>query len=152
MAQATDVRGVALRYGGFYGPGTFISADGTMVQQVRRRWAPIVGNGSGVWSFLHVHDLASATVAAIEGDAMGTFNVCDDEPAPVSAWLPALAEAVGARPPLRLPAFIARIVLPEHLLILMTEVRGGSNAKFKRAFDWQPNFASWRDGFAKGLH
>jgi 2-alkyl-3-oxoalkanoate reductase len=151
MASATDVRGCALRYGGFYGPGTFISADGAMVRQVRRRLAPVVGNGAGVWSFLHVADLASATVAALEGDAVGTFNVADDDPAPVSVWLPALAEAVGAGKPFRLPAFIARLLLPEHLYVLMTDVRGGSNAKFKRTFGWQPQFASWRDGFQRGL-
>jgi 2-alkyl-3-oxoalkanoate reductase len=151
MASATDVRGCALRYGGLYGPGTFISADGAMVKQVRRRLAPVVGNGAGVWSFLHVGDLASATVAALEGDAVGTFNVVDDDPAPVSVWLPALAEAVGARAPFRMPAFLARLLLPEHLYVLMTDARGGSNARFKRTFGWQPQFASWRDGFQRGL-
>ena len=151
MASATDVRGCALRYGGFYGPGTLISADGAMVRQVRRRLAPVVGNGGGVWSFLHVADLASATVAALEGDAVGTFNVVDDDPAPVALWLPALAEAVGARAPFRMPALLARLLLAEHLYVLMTDVRGGSNAKFKRAFGWQPHFASWRDGFERGL-
>jgi 2-alkyl-3-oxoalkanoate reductase len=151
MASATDVRGCALRYGGFYGPGSFISADGAMVRQVRRRLAPIVGDGAGVWSFLHVADLASATVAALEADALGTFNVVDDDPAPVSTWLPALAQAVGARAPLRMPAFLARLLLPEHLYVLMTDVRGGSNARFKRTFGWQPQFASWRGGFERGL-
>lgn len=151
MASAADVRGCALRYGAFYGPGTFIGKDGAMVKQVRRRLAPVVGDGAGVWSFLHVADLASATVAALEGDAVGIFNVVDDDPAPVSAWLPDLAEAVGARAPFRMPALLARLLLPEHLVVLITDVRGGSNTKFKRTFRWQPQFASWRDGFRRGL-
>jgi 2-alkyl-3-oxoalkanoate reductase len=151
MVAATDVRGCALRYGAFYGPGTFISVDGQMVKQVRRRLAPIVGSGAGVWSFLHVDDLAAATVTAIEGDAMGIFNVVDDDPAPVCEWLPALAAAVGASKPLRMPQLLARLLLPEHLLVMMTDVRGGSNAKFKQAFGWQLRFSSWREGFARGL-
>jgi 2-alkyl-3-oxoalkanoate reductase len=151
MVTATDVQGCALRYGGFYGPGTFISANGSMVKQVRRRLAPIVGSGAGVWSFLHVDDLAAATVTAIEGDAMGVFNVVDDNPAPVSEWLPALAQAVGAAKPLRMPQLLARLLLPEHLVVMMTSVRGGSNAKFRQAFGWRPKFSSWRDGFRQGL-
>jgi 2-alkyl-3-oxoalkanoate reductase len=151
MVSATDVRGCALRYGGFYGPGTIISADGLMVKQVRRRLAPIIGDGGGVWSFLHVNDLAGATVTAIEGETVGIFNVVDDEPAPVAVWLPALADAIGAKAPFRLPASFARLLLPEHLYVMMTDVRGGSNEKFKSAFGWQPQFASWREGFKVGL-
>jgi nucleoside-diphosphate-sugar epimerase len=104
MLGATDVRGVALRYGGFYGPGTFLGAEGDLVRQVRRRRVPVVGEGGGIWSFLHVDDLASATAAALESDAPGTFNVVDDEPAPVAEWLPGLARILGAPPPRRVPA------------------------------------------------
>ncbi len=151
MTSALDVRGMSLRYGFFYGPGTFISQDGPMVVQVRRRRVPVVGSGAGVWSFIHVRDVASATIAAIEGDAVGTFNVVDDEPAPVRDWLPGLARALCAREPLRVPAWIGRLFLPEHLYSMMTQIRGGSNAKFKRTFTWRPSFPSWREGFVGGL-
>jgi 2-alkyl-3-oxoalkanoate reductase len=151
VQTAGDVRGVNLRYGGFYGPGTFLSEGGTMRDQVRRRRVPIVGRGSGVWSFVHIADVARATVAAVESDITGTFNVVDDEPAPVAQWLPELAKAVGAKPPFRVPAFLARLIVPEHLFVMMTDVRGGSNARFKRAFDWQPEFSTWRDGFWRSL-
>jgi nucleoside-diphosphate-sugar epimerase len=145
------IGGVSLRYGGFYGPGTSLSRDGTMTAEIRRRRVPVIGKGGGIWSFIHIADAASATVAAVEGDASGIFNVVDDEPAPVAEWLPALAHAVDAKPPLRVPAFIGRLVLPKHLYLMMTAQRGGSNAKFKRTFAWQPAFASWRDGFVRGL-
>jgi nucleoside-diphosphate-sugar epimerase len=146
---ASDVGGVNLRYGGFYGP--FLREGGGMIDQVRRRRFPIVGKGRGIWSFVHISDVASATVAAVESGVVGTFNVSDDDPAPVAEWLPALAEAVGAKPPFRVPAFLARLVLPEHLFVMMTDVRGGSNARFKHTFNWQPTFSTWRDGFSRGL-
>jgi nucleoside-diphosphate-sugar epimerase len=149
--SAAGLGGISLRYGGFYGPGTSLSANGATVEQVRRRKFPVVGSGAGVWSFLHVADAASATTAALEGEATGVFNVVDDEPAPVSAWLPALAAAVGAKPPRRLPAFLGRMILPHHLFVMMTDIRGGSNAKFKRTFAWQPAWPTWREGFARGL-
>ena len=149
--SAGDIGGVSLRYGGFYGPGTTLRRDGAMVEQVRRRRFPIVGKGSGVWSFIHISDVASATVAALEADVAGTFNVVDDEPAPVAAWLPELARAVGAKPPRRIPAFLARLVLPEHLYVMMTDIRGGSNRRFKQEFGWKPRFSTWRDGFRRGL-
>jgi nucleoside-diphosphate-sugar epimerase len=151
VAAARDIGGVSLRYGGFYGPGTSLSRDGTAVAEIRRRRFPIVGKGGGVWSFIHIADAADAAVAAVESRVTGTFNVVDDEPAPVAEWLPALARAVGARPPLRVPAFIGRLVLPKHLYLMMTAQRGGANARFKREFGWRPQFASWRDGFLRGL-
>jgi nucleoside-diphosphate-sugar epimerase len=113
MADASDLRGAALRYGGFYGPGTMISREGAMVRQLQSRRLPVVGDGGGIWSFIHIEDAARATLAAVEGDEIGTFQVVDDEPAPVREWLPDLAEAVGAKPPFRLPLVIARLVLAE---------------------------------------
>jgi nucleoside-diphosphate-sugar epimerase len=126
-----------------------IGRDGAMVADIKKRKLPVVGQGGGVWSFIHIGDAASAAVAAAESNATGIFNVVDDAPATVAEWLPALASAVGAKPPWRVPAFLARLILPEHLFMMMTEVRGGSNAKFKRTFGWQPRFATWRDGFRR---
>jgi nucleoside-diphosphate-sugar epimerase len=151
VEAAGDLKGVNLRYGGFYGPGTSLSEGGEMVDQVRRRRLPIIGRGGGIWSFVHIADVARATIAAVESDITGTFNVVDDEPAAVAQWLPQLAKAVGAKPPFRVPAFLARLILPEHLFVMMTDVRGGSNTKFKHAFNWRPEFSTWRDGFRRGL-
>ena len=151
VTTAMGLEGICLRYGGFYGPGTSLSANGALIEQVRRRRFPIIGTGGGVWSFIHVADAASATVAALEGEAIGVFNVVDDEPAPVAAWLPVLAAAVGAKPPLRLPAFLGRLVLPHHLYVMMTDIRGASNAKFKDTFAWRPAWPTWREGFQRGL-
>jgi nucleoside-diphosphate-sugar epimerase len=122
-----------------------------MVDQVRRRRLPFIGSGGGIWSFVHIDDAARATVAAVESDITGTFNVVDDEPAAVAQWLPDLAKAVNAKPPFRFPASLARLVLPEHIFVMMTDVRGSSNTRFKRAFGWQPEFSTWRDGFRRGL-
>jgi nucleoside-diphosphate-sugar epimerase len=149
VETACDVGGTNLRYGAIYGP--FLNEPGGMIDLVRRRRLPIVGKGCGVWSFIHVADVARATVAAVEAHVIGTFNVVDDEPAPVADWLPELARAVGARPPFHVPALVARLLLPKHMFLMMTEVRGGSNARFKRAFNWQPSFSTWRDGFRRGL-
>src|SRR5829696_9644273 len=121
------------------------------VEQVRRRRFPIIGSGGGIWSFIHIADAASATVAALEGEALGVFNVTDDEPAPVAAWLPVFAAAVGAKPPLHLPAWLGRLALPHHLSVMMTDVRGGSNARFKQTLAWRPAWATWREGFQRGL-
>jgi 2-alkyl-3-oxoalkanoate reductase len=151
VETARDIRGVNLRYGGLYGPGTSLSEGNEIVDQVRRRRLPIIGRGGGIWSFVHIADVARATVAAVESDITGIFNVVDDEPAPVAQWLPELAKAVGAKPPFRIPALLARLILPEHLFVMMTDVRGGSNAKFKQAFNWRPEFSTWRDGFRRGL-
>jgi nucleoside-diphosphate-sugar epimerase len=145
------MEGVVLRYGGFYGPGTSAGEGGFMVEDLRRRRFPIVGAGTGVWSFVHIDDAAAATVVAVERGAPGIYQVVDDDPAPVSAWLPELAAAVGARPPRRLPAWVARLVAGEHGVVLMTEVRGASNAKARRELGWTPAYPSWRQGFRTGL-
>jgi len=147
VTTAPGLEGVVLRYGSFYGPGTNFARDGSFVADVRRRRVPLIGDAGGVFSFIHVGDVASATVAAIEGRPTNIFNVTDDEPAAVDVWLPYLASVVGARRPIRLPAWLMRLVLPEHLFVMMTSVRGGSNAKFKQHFGWSPARASWRDGF-----
>ena len=134
--------GIALRYGGFYG-----SPDDAQLELVRRRRFPIVGDGGGVWSFVHLDDAATATALALEGGAPGIYNVVDDEPAPVSEWLPALADAIGAKPPRHLPRWLARIVAGEAGVALMTEIRGASNAKAKRELGWTLRYPSWRQGF-----
>ena len=151
LTEATDVEGIALRYGGFYGPGTSMGEGAAMLEMIRKRRFPIVGGGTGVWSFIHIDDAAAATVAAIEGGPPGIYNVTDDEPAPVSVWLPELASALGAPPPRRMPAWLARLFVGETGVVMMTSVRGASNAKAKRELGWQPRFASWREGFRTGL-
>jgi 2-alkyl-3-oxoalkanoate reductase len=145
------IEGVVLRYGGFYGPGTSAGAGGYMLDDLRRRRFPVVGAGSGVWSFIHIDDAAAATAAAVERGAPGIYQVVDDDPAPVSDWLPALAAAAGAKPPRRVPAWLARLVGGEHAVVLMTEVRGASNAKARRELGWTPAYRSWRQGFRTGL-
>jgi nucleoside-diphosphate-sugar epimerase len=150
-ADWTD--GVVLRYGWFYGPGTSIALDplGSQIEMIRKRQLPIVGGGTGIWSFIHIEDAAAATVAAVEGGPAGIYNVVDDEPAPVSEWAPALAAAVGAKRPLRLPRWVGRLAAGEWATVAMTELRGASNAKAKRKLDWQLRYPSWRQGFVKGL-
>jgi nucleoside-diphosphate-sugar epimerase len=152
----TDIdwaEGVVLRYGAFYGPGTSTSADpeASMTRYILKRKFPIIGDGGGIWSHLHIEDAASATAAGVERGAPGLYNIADDEPAPVREWLPALAEALGAKRPMRVPAFVGRLLAGEAAVVLMTESRGASNAKAKQAFGWQPRWPSWRIGFAKGL-
>jgi 2-alkyl-3-oxoalkanoate reductase len=148
---AEGLEGVVLRYGGFYGPGISVGDGGFMLDDIRRRRVPIVGAGSGVWSFVHVDDAAAAMAGAVERGAPGLYNIVDDDPAPVSVWLPALAAAVGARPPRRLPAWVARLVAGEHTVVLLTEIRGASNAKARRELGWKPAYPSWRQGFRTGL-
>jgi 2-alkyl-3-oxoalkanoate reductase len=145
------IEGVVLRYGGFYGPGTSAGAGGSMLEDLRRRRFPVVGAGTGVWSFIHIDDAAAATVAAVERGAPGIYQIVDDDPAPVSAWLPALAAAVGAPPPRRVPAWMGRLVAGEHAVVLMTGARGASNAKARRELGWRPGWRSWRQGFRDGL-
>jgi 2-alkyl-3-oxoalkanoate reductase len=143
--------GLVLRYGFFYGPGTHYGADGTITQDVRRRRLPIVGAGTGVFSFIHVDDAADATVAAVERGAPGIYNVVDDEPAAMRDWVPALAAAAGAKPPLRVPAWLARLVGGRQAADFALELRGASNQKAKRELGWQPAHPSWRTGFADSL-
>lgn len=151
VLAAEGIDGIALRYGWFYGPGTSLGASGKYVELIRRRQFPIIGDGTGVWSFIHIDDVASATLSAIERGATGIYNIVDDEPAPVSEWLPFLASALGAPPPRHIPAWLGRPLIGEHGLVLMNEARGAANSKAKREFGWQPRYASWREGFQKGL-
>src|SRR5262245_1506119 len=151
VTHTRGLEGLVLRYGAFYGPGTTLSEGGEHVEQIRRRRFPIVGDGEGVWSFVHIDDAASATMAAIEGGGPGVYNVVDDEPARVSEWLPALADAIGAKPPLHVPVWLARLLVGEAGVSMMTSVRGSSNAKAKRELGWLPRYPSWRSGFRIGL-
>jgi len=137
-----DAGGIVLRYGGFYG-----SPDDAQLEFVRKRRFPIVGDGGGIWSFVHLEDAAAATVLALERGAPGLYNIVDDEPAPVREWLPALAAAIGAKPPRRVPRWLARLAAGEAGVVLMMEVRGASNQKAKRELGWTPRYPSWRDGF-----
>jgi nucleoside-diphosphate-sugar epimerase len=148
---AEGIEGVVLRYGGFYGPGTSAGEGGFMLEDLRRRRFPLMGAGTGVWSFVHIDDAATATVAAVERGAPGIYQIVDDDPAPVAEWLPALAAAIGARPPRRVPAWVARLAGGAHGVVLMTEVRGASNAKARRELGWRPAWPSWRQGFREGL-
>jgi nucleoside-diphosphate-sugar epimerase len=145
--------GLVLRYGGFYGPGTGISLapDAVMAAPIRKRRFPLVGSGSGVWSFVHIEDAAAATAVAVERGQAGVYNVVDDDPAPVREWLPVLASALGAKPPKRAPRWLVRLAAGEAATVMMTDVRGASNAKAKRELGWTPRYASWRQGFAQGL-
>ncbi len=145
--------GLVLRYGGFYGPGTAISLapDAVMAAPIRKRRFPIVGDGGGVWSHIHIEDAAAATAAAVEHGEPGIYNIVDDEPAPVREWLPVLASALDAKPPRRVPRWLARLAAGEMATLMMTEVRGASNQKAKRELGWKPAYASWRQGFAQGL-
>jgi nucleoside-diphosphate-sugar epimerase len=145
--------GLVLRYGGFYGPGTAISRapDAMMAASIRKRRFPIVGDGSGVFSHVHIDDAAAATVAAVDHGQRGIYNIVDDEPAPVREWLPVLASALSAKPPRHIPRRLGRLAAGEAATLMMTEARGASNAKAKRELGWQPYYASWRLGFANGL-
>jgi nucleoside-diphosphate-sugar epimerase len=150
-AQWTE--GVVLRYGWFYGPGTSIALDplGSQIVLLRKRQLPIVGGGTGVWSFIHIEDAATATVAAVEAGPAGIYTVVDDQPARVSEWAPVLAAAVGAKRPLRVPRWVGRLAAGEWAVTAMTEIRGGANDKAKHDLDWRLRFPSWRQGFAEGL-
>jgi nucleoside-diphosphate-sugar epimerase len=151
VLSAGWTEGILLRYGALYGPGTSMSPGGEQFELVRRRKFPLVGDGGGVWSFIHVADAAEATVAAIEHGSRGVYNVVDDDPAPVAEWLPALAQRLGAKKPMRVPRFVGRLFAGEAGVVMMTDVRGASNAKAKRELAWRPAHPSWRQGFAEGF-
>ncbi len=144
---AAPFEGLALRYGNLYGPG---SSD-QFVRLLKRRQMPVIGDGAGVWSFLHVTDAGAATVAAVQAGPPGIYNIVDDEPATVAEWLPVMARGAGAKPPLHVPGWVGRLAAGEAGLSMMTRIRGCSNAKAKRELGWQPVWPRWRDGFRYGL-
>jgi nucleoside-diphosphate-sugar epimerase len=135
--------GIVLRYGGFYGPGT----GDVLPDMVRKRQVPVIGGGTGVWSFIEITDAAAATLAAVDRGEPGVYNVVDDDPAPVAEWLPYLAKVMGAKPPLRLPAWLGRLLAGEFVVAQMTTARGSSNEKARKELGWEPRYASWREGF-----
>ncbi len=135
--------GIVLRYGGFYGPGT----SDVLLDMVRKRQVPVIGGGGGVWSFIEITDAAAATLAAVDHGASGVYNVVDDDPAPVAEWLPYLARVMGAKPPLRMPAWLGRLLAGEFVVAQMTTSRGSSNEKARKELGWEPRYASWREGF-----
>lgn len=141
------LKGIVLRYGNLYGPG----ASNALVEMVKRRRMPVVGNGAAVWSWLHVDDAASAAVAALENDHRGVYNVVDDDPAPLAVWLPYMADMVGAKRPHHVPVWLAKLSIGDVGIVMTTNMRGSSNAKARRELGWQPKWTSWRDGFRDGL-
>jgi nucleoside-diphosphate-sugar epimerase len=143
---AAWTEGIVLRYGAFYGPGTSLAPGSEQFETIRERKFPIVGDGGGVWSFVHIADAAEATVAAVENRVRGVYNIVDDDPAPVAEWLPELAAMLGAKRPMRVPRFIGRLAAGQAGVVLMTELRGASNAKAKRELGWRPAHSSWRQG------
>jgi nucleoside-diphosphate-sugar epimerase len=147
VTGADFTEGIVLRYGAFYGPGTSLAEGSEQVELVRRRKFPVVGNGAGVWSFIHIADAAEATVAAVERGRRGIYNVVDDEPAPVAEWLPVLADKFGAPEPRHVPKVVGRLFAGEAGVVMMTEIRGASNAKAKRELGWEPKHRTWREGF-----
>ena len=150
VTAAEGLEGLALRYGFFYGPGTYYAPGTKMARQVKRRWFPIVGDGAGVFSFIHVDDAAAATVAALTHGAPGVYNVVDDDTAPMREWLPVFAEALGAKPPRRVPLWLAKLVARD-TVAMAAAMRGASNARAKRELGWAPRQPSWRQGFREDL-
>ena len=147
ITNLSDIAGTVLRYGSLYGPGTSISPQGEIVKMVRQRQFPVIGNGSGVWSFIHVDDAAAATKIAIENERPGIYNIVDDDPAEVSVWLPELARVIGAKPPRHIPAWLGRFAVGDSGVSMMTRIRGSSNAKARHILGWKPAYTSWRQGF-----
>jgi nucleoside-diphosphate-sugar epimerase len=148
--ETPGVEGVVLRYGYFYGPGTHFALDGGWGRDVRGRRLPVIGEGTGLLSLVHVDDAASATVAALERGS-GIYNVCDDEPAPMREWVPAFAGALGAKPPRRVPVWLAKWVGGRQAVAMAIRLEGASNEKAKRELGWEPRYPSWRQGFRTGL-
>ncbi|MDN5851921.1 MAG: NAD(P)-dependent oxidoreductase [Actinomycetia bacterium] len=151
VPAAEGMTGLVLRYGFLYGPGSGLSRDGDIAAMIAKGRFPVVGGGGGAWPLVHVDDAALAAVRAVEHGDAGLYNVVDDDPAFVREWLPALAAEFGAKPPMRLPRWLGRLVAGEHAVSMMTSIRGSSNAKAKRELGWEPTYPSWRDGFRTGL-
>ncbi|WP_255474534.1 NAD(P)-dependent oxidoreductase [Micromonospora sp. AMSO31t] len=147
VLSAAWTEGIVLRYGAFYGPGTSMGPGSEQLEMIRKRRFPVVGDGGGVWSFVHIADAAEATVAAVENGGRGVYNIVDDDPAPVAEWLPELAAMLGAKKPMRVPRFVGRLAAGQAGVVLMTELRGASNAKAKRELGWHPTHRTWRQGF-----
>ena len=158
VLRESGFTGIILRYGPLYGPHTSIALggngvpEGSVVEDLRHHKLPLIGQGTGAWSFLHIHDAAAATVAALTHAQRGIYNIVDDDPGLVSDWLPYLAECIGAKPPMHLPNTIARMMVGEHAVALMNDVRGVSNEKAKRELAWTPKWTSWRRGFREALN
>jgi nucleoside-diphosphate-sugar epimerase len=149
ILNAEGIEGIALRYGWLYGPGTSMMAGEQLPEMVRKRQFPLVSDGGAIWSFVHVADAAKATAAAVEHGVPGVYNIVDDDPATVADWLPALAQEIGAKKPMRVPRFIGRIFAGEAGVVMMTELRGAANAKAKRDLAWHPAHPSWRGQLTK---
>jgi nucleoside-diphosphate-sugar epimerase len=147
VLEASWTQGIVLRYGAFYGPGTSLAPGSEQVELVRKRRFPLVGDAGGVWSFVHIADAATATVAAVEHGDRGVYNVVDDDPAAVAEWLPALARELGAKKPIRVPRLLGRLFAGDAGVVMMTEIRGASNQKAQRELQWHPAHSSWREGF-----
>jgi nucleoside-diphosphate-sugar epimerase len=147
VTGADGIEGVVLRYGWLYGPSTYFDREGSQTEEALRGRLPIVGKGTGTFSFIQVEDAAAATVAAVERGNPGVYNVVDDEPAPMRDWVPAFAEAIGAQAPRRVPVWLARLIAGSAAASTATQLRGASNAKAKRELGWQPSYSSWRQGF-----
>lgn len=149
--RTTGAGGLVLRFGHLYGPGTAYAVDGSFVRRARAGMLPVVGRGTGIFSFTHTHDAATATVAALDKDVTGALNVVDDDPAPASVWIPELARTIGAPAPRRVPAVLARMAVGSFGVALMTRLRGADNARARLSLDWRPGHPSWREGFAVEL-
>ena len=153
VTNASWTRGIVLRYGGFYGPGTSLSTHppGSQSEMVRQRKFPVVGSGGGVWSFIHIDDAAAGTLAALEHGRRGIYHITDDEPATVGEWLPFLARTLGAKPPLHVPRWVGRVLAGPAAVVMMTETHGASNQKARAELRWTPAYRTWREGFTHGL-
>jgi nucleoside-diphosphate-sugar epimerase len=150
--NAKGMTGIAFRYANFYGPGTsFDSRTGSVTELVRKHQLPLLGDAAGVWSFIHLDDVASAAIAGIERGHAGIYNIVDDDPAPTSVWIPELARILGAKKPMHMPVWLGRLFIGEVGVSMMTQIRGVSNEKAKRELEWMPQYKSWRDGFRRGI-
>jgi nucleoside-diphosphate-sugar epimerase len=147
VTEADWTEGIVLRYGSFYGPGTTFTPGGEHLQAIADRKFPVVGDGGGVWSFTHIADTATGTLAAIERGRRGIYQVVDDDPAPVREWLPEIAAEIGAPKPWHVPRWVGRMLAGEVAVMMMTEIRGASNATAKRELGWQPTYPTWRGQF-----